>query len=449
MTRGCQPAENKYLGRYAVIPPQYWPSIGEKWGRIFPEPFLSACVIPVSDEPTDCLRWILPSLSGERRRLLVFVVNGRASSSTEALGRNRDFCEILREGAEEECLAPTISVLRRREWGAGAVVLINRSTPQTFFAEHQGVGLARRWGLDLVYGLWSFGYLAQEYVLSSDADAELSSARWRAIEEEDSSCSALLFQWQHYDSFAAGTEEQKRPRLPLPMVHLEIAFRYYTLGLEFARSPFAFHALGSAFAASMEDYAKVRGMPDRQAGEDFHFLAKLSQVRALKMAMDPVVRILCRESDRVPFGTGPRFSEAVASQDLQVESPWCFFALRSCFKHLEERLLALDLRRPGGEASDSGQESERATCLRPAEDQVLEEGTKACLQKAENYGREQAAMIWSRRASLLKGLPSHQHARRRLYEFFDALQVRRWLNQASLHFHSVSVRELPQFCGQP
>ena len=51
--------------------------------------------------------------------------------------------------------------------------------------------------------------------------------------------------------------------------------------MKYARSPYAFHTIGSTMAVSANHYAKVRGFPKREAGEDFYLLNKLAKVKTL------------------------------------------------------------------------------------------------------------------------------------------------------------------------
>ncbi len=58
----------------------------------------------------------------------------------------------------------------------------------------------------------------------------------------------------------------------------ELSLRYYVAGMKFARSPYAFHTIGSSMAVSPVHYARVRGFPKREAGEDFYLLNKLAKL---------------------------------------------------------------------------------------------------------------------------------------------------------------------------
>ena len=84
----------------------------------------------------------------------------------------------------------------------------------------------------------------------------------------------------------------------------ELFLSYYVLALSYAKSPYAFHTIGSAMACSIEGYCAVRGMNRRAAAEDFHFLNKLAKIGKIGMIAETTVFPSARPSTRVPFGTG-------------------------------------------------------------------------------------------------------------------------------------------------
>ena len=88
----------------------------------------------------------------------------------------------------------------------------------------------------------------------------------------------------------------------------EIFLRYYVLGLKYAKSPFAFHAVGSTMVCDYESYIKVGGMNKRKAAEDFYFLEKLAKVVKIHKIGETKVFPSSRSSWRVPFGTGQRIN---------------------------------------------------------------------------------------------------------------------------------------------
>jgi hypothetical protein len=89
-------------------------------------------------------------------------------------------------------------------------------------------------------------------------------------------------------------------------------------------------------AVSADHYAKVRGFPKREAGEDFYLLNKLAKVGSvMELCQDQdcqPIEIEARCSDRVPFGTGAavtRISEMTdPCQDYRFYHPAVFELLK-------------------------------------------------------------------------------------------------------------------------
>jgi len=94
----------------------------------------------------------------------------------------------------------------------------------------------------------------------------------------------------------------------------EIFLRYWVLGLKYAKSPWAFHSIGSTIVTSTDSYLKVRGMNKREAGEDFYFLNKLAKIGSIDYIRDTCVFPSARSSSRVPFGTGKRIERFLSGQ---------------------------------------------------------------------------------------------------------------------------------------
>jgi hypothetical protein len=65
-------------------------------------------------------------------------------------------------------------------------------------------------------------------------------------------------------------------------------------------------------ACTAAAYTAVRGMPARQAGEDFYFLNKLAKLAPIGDVRDTTVHPSARPSGRVPFGTGRRMLRFLA-----------------------------------------------------------------------------------------------------------------------------------------
>ena len=115
----------------------------------------------------------------------------------------------------------------------------------------------------------------------------------------------------------------------------EIRLRYFQRGLLWANSPYAFHTVGSTMVVHALCYAQVRGVPLRQAGEDFYLLGKLSKLRPVARLRGAPVRIRSRLSSRVPFGTGAETAKLARGDELKLYHPDCFAAVRDVTRVLQ------------------------------------------------------------------------------------------------------------------
>jgi len=134
---------------------------------------------------------------------------------------------------------------------------------------------------------------------------------------------ALVYPFRH--SIATEKSDDEKPNTHrhkiMQVTRLyEYSLRYYVAGLSFAHSPYAFHTIGSTIAVNAAHYAKVRGFPRRQAGEDFYLLNKLAKVGSIMQLSAEIdcepIDISARLSDRVPFGTG-----AAVGRIMELEDP--------------------------------------------------------------------------------------------------------------------------------
>jgi hypothetical protein len=125
-----------------------------------------------------------------------------------------------------------------------------------------------------------------------------------ASKNPDPDNAALIYPFRH----CGGQDSADRREVLVATQLYELSLRYYVAGMKFAHSPYAFHTIGSTLAVKAVHYAKVRGFPKREAGEDFYLLNKLAKVGSVReLAAGPdcePIEIAARRSDRVPFGTG-------------------------------------------------------------------------------------------------------------------------------------------------
>ncbi|NRD75094.1 hypothetical protein HQQ94_18095 [Shewanella sp. VB17] len=203
------------------------------------------------------------------------------------------------------------------------------------FSQHriphkQGVGLARKIGVDIACQLYLDEFLSSSWVGSTDADARPNGDYLQTVNACPDDHSAQVFEFEHirdtnndvrYSTIFEATQRYEK------------SLRYYVDGLGFTQSEYAFHTIGSAFAIELNYYAQVRGFPKRAAGEDFYLLNKLRKVGPIFIQNEYVLPILSRVSDRVPFGTGPAVDKMLQSDNADktwpMYHPLCFYALKA------------------------------------------------------------------------------------------------------------------------
>jgi hypothetical protein len=292
-------AVSKYLARHAE--PESLAADAVKGN------FAHALIVPAYGEGQslyDALGSVPRGPAGDT--LIVVVLNGREDSPPdkhEANARARE--RLLGAAAETRALQAEhpISLLT---YPHGRIVLVDRAAPGHFLPEGQGVGLARKIGNDLMLRLHADGRLASPWFHNTDADVILPNDYFDQTQRipSDGNAAALYF-FEHRFS--------EDDSLGLAARLYEISLRYYTLGLSWSGSPYAYQAMGSCLAVRPDAYARVHGFPERNATEDFYILNKLAKVGSIvRLAGAPVI-LDGRLSDRVPIGTGKALSKLVES----------------------------------------------------------------------------------------------------------------------------------------
>ena len=280
-------------------------------------------VVPACAESPSFVEGYRAAASSAGPLLLVVVLNGREGvddsvhTSNAACFRALNERFLLREVAQGGWLG--------RDEGM-SVLVVDRFTAGRRLAARQGVGLARKIGADVALELVASGRVRHPFIAMTDADARLPEDYFRRIAEIDPDCSAALFPFWH----EPGGESDVDRATAL----YEIRLRYVQRGLQWAHSPYAFHTVGSTMAVHALSYAQVRGVPKRQAAEDFYLLGKLSKQAPLVRLSGAPVRIHSRRSDRVPFGTGAETGKLARGDDLELYHPDCFTALQDLIEGL-------------------------------------------------------------------------------------------------------------------
>lgn len=179
------------------------------------------------------------------------------------------------------------------------IVVIDRASPGKRLPPKQGVGLARKIGSDIALRLYRDGYVTSPWLCQTDADARLPKDYFSALSSHQGT---VVFSHQHVSDDAM---------LQFAAKLYDAHMQYYVQALACQGSPYAYPTLGSTIAVQANSYARARGFPKRNAGEDFHFLNKLNKLAAVTWVHQPTIEVQARRSTRVPFGTGPALEKIV------------------------------------------------------------------------------------------------------------------------------------------
>jgi hypothetical protein len=250
-------------------------------------------VIPAYGEPG--IIYLLDSLAScEKPRCMVeiiIIVNAPPDAPPGYLTINRELAADVEEWKN------------RNQSRFFRLYLIDAGQPSI---RHWGVGLARKTGMDEAVRRFDMINMPGGSIVSLDADCTVEKNYFTAI------CSELLERENRQACSIYFEHPLTGCIYPEPLVHniirYELHLRYLIRGLVFAGYPLAFHAIGSAIAFKALNYIKVGGMNRKQGGEDFYLVQKLVQRGGYFTLNSTTVFPSPRESDRVPFGTGPVMS---------------------------------------------------------------------------------------------------------------------------------------------
>lgn len=335
-------AWQQYLSRYSESPITT-PPTGQHWQQVL--------VIPAYRE-SDRLITELQTLADKvQEALLVILVLNRPEQDTDtsvnhALRRRTE--HLQRSDLSQNLYqlnATSHLLLLDKEQHSGP-------TPQA-----QGVGAARKSGCDTALAWIAAGAINSHWIGCTDADATLPKDYFSRL-PPPTHFSAAVFPFIHASSPAPDNNAVNRAT-----ALYELRLHQYVLGLEYAGSPYAFHCLGSSMAVTADSYAKVRGFPKRAGAEDFYLLNKLVKLKPIKRLDGHCIELAARDSNRVPFGTGPAVSALLQEDELSAAAifyhPATFellgnvLALAPRWQHASTAPLAAQFQQQGLSAADA------------------------------------------------------------------------------------------------
>ncbi|MBK7499415.1 MAG: glycosyltransferase family 2 protein [Ignavibacteriales bacterium] len=214
--------------------------------------------------------------------LLIVVVNNSVSSTEEVKNDNQK----------------TIDYLKNIKSRVNISFIDVCSAGKEMDDKNGGVGLARKIGMDLALTKFDYYSLNKKIMICTDSDCIVEPYYLTKISQEfnRNNFEAAVVNFAHDIN---GDDEETKA-----IICYEIFLRYYVLGLNFAKSDYAFHTIGSTMLCTPEAYVKVEGMNKRKAAEDFYFLEKLAKIYPIGELKSTFVYPSKRGSWRVPFGTG-------------------------------------------------------------------------------------------------------------------------------------------------
>ncbi|MBT7456423.1 MAG: hypothetical protein HN796_21215 [Gemmatimonadetes bacterium] len=250
--------------------------------------------------------------------LVIVVVNNRAATPDSHSSRDAAVASAVEPTADTTSHdialnAKTLTALHDWDQRRLRVAWIDASSPGNELPAKQGVGLARKIGLD-----WGLQILASQDDLSAplvclDGDTRVDPDYLHALHrffDTPSRWAGILPYAHPIDGDAAQQAA---------ILCYEFFLRYHATHLAWAGSPYGYHAIGSAMACTAAAYAAISGMNRRQAGEDFYFLQQLAKTGSIEVIDGTIVRPSGRPSHRVPFGTGRRVQRFLDGTDQEYQ----------------------------------------------------------------------------------------------------------------------------------
>ena len=271
-------------------------------------------IVPIYAEAADCLQTVLADLPVPV--CVIAVVNAPVGAPSEHLETTRRFLDQF--AADQRLSWHAVET----EHCTHPLLLVDRVRAP--LPAKQGVGGARRIGMDLGLALSERQVSSARILHTTDADARLPAAYFQA----GAANGLLLYPFRHASDHAPTLQRARA---------YEAHMHHYRQGLQQAGSPYGFTALGSCMAVCMDTYVKVRGMPRRDGGEDFHFANKAAKVADVHTLRGPTIQLSARTSHRVPFGTGPTLDRMGDNPgDFLTYSPESFTGLKQLLTTFEQ-----------------------------------------------------------------------------------------------------------------
>lgn len=282
----------------------------------------AACVIPAFNETPEFLIRIDKSFNDQQ--LFVIVINQP---------------DDAQDDTEQKTLFLHIKNNYQLSWcnqclylfhGNLSILVVDRFTKPIL--KKQGVGLARKIGMDICCYLVENQQISSPFVGTSDADAYLPHNYFQELADTEIRYSAVCFDFEHVGEQNNITEAT---------IWYEASLQYYRAGMHYAGSTYAYFTIGSIIGINILFYAHVRGFPKLAAGEDFYLLNKLNKLAAIYFNPICKIKIHSRISNRVPFGTGPKVASLIIKNNKKTYNPLVFQSLKKIIQTMQNNNICI------------------------------------------------------------------------------------------------------------
>jgi hypothetical protein len=408
----------RYLERYAE-------PLVNNLGSLTLEEFDTVIVVPVYDETEQQLQQLLnfrKKTQVQKSTLMIWVFNAPESSvfSPSLESTQKVFKQLI---IETQATKLTDDLYLSTKNPSLKILFIDRCH-NWLIPDKQGVGLARKLGMDLALKLIYQQYQATKiwcyWIYCTDADVSLPETYGILPSKENTV--ACIYPFRHIAEL--GFERA--------MAAYEFSLHYYVESLKKAGSPYAFHTIGSLIVVSSIAYAQVRGMPKRAGAEDFYLLNKLAKLGSVESLNEPVIQISGRPSHRVPFGTGPALvkinSQYKKDEPFRIYHPRIFILLESVLSSVSEI------------KHSNAEEDILLSRLRGKLTDCLEQ--KLVIEIL-------LALGWNKQAEHIKSLKTTEARQKAFHIWFDAFITLRFIHELRDRLYpNIDLKELPKLLAE-
>jgi hypothetical protein len=259
--------------------------------------------------------------------LVIFVINNKSAVNKEVKESNTKSLRLLRSIIQQKDIDNSI-IRKARDSGLCIALIDASSKGKELSQKASGVGFARKIGFDFALTAFDYSIKKKKIMIWLDADCKVDKNYLCTVVDEFNSknLSAATINFSH--------DVSGKGELTKAIIPYEIFLRYYVLGLKYAKSPYAFHTIGSTITVDHNAYIKAGGMNKKKAAEDFYFLQKVAKNYEIQKIISTTVYPSSRHSWRVPFGTGKSITRFLSNSrnEYLLNDPIVFDVLKSWLK---------------------------------------------------------------------------------------------------------------------